>query len=181
VASGLFGSARTFTELADVVDLPEDSTMALDGPLTIAAWLRLSTTGLHQHILSCDDIFVLWTTTANQYRLADTQANGFTTTAGTAPIGTWHSVVAILTATRGDSLTVDNIRIYIDGAPIGGTVEATWAPGTLRPAPDACLIGAAVQTPSHAAGPFEGTLDELLVFSRALSESEIEAFATRVP
>jgi len=118
--------------------------MALDGPLTIAAWLRLSTPGLHQHILSCDDIFVLWTTTANQYRLADTQANGFTTTAGTATIGAWHSVVAVLAATRGDPLTGDNVRVYVDGARIGGTAEPTWALGSLRPARDACLMGAAV-------------------------------------
>jgi hypothetical protein len=34
---------------------------------------------------------------------------------------------------------------------------------------------------AHQTLRFEGVLDELLLFSRALTASEIEAFATRVP
>lgn len=177
--SGLFGSARVFRDLEDVVDLPEDLSLALDGPLTVATWIRLATPNLHQHIFSCDDMYVLWTTDTNQYRLADTQANGLTTAQGTTPIGSWHSVVAVLDARRGDALTRQNIRIFIDGAPVAGTLEPTWAPGSFR-TDSACLIGASVAEPlSHQLLHFEGALDELEVFSRALSDDEIRAYARR--
>lgn len=177
--SGIFGKARIFETLKDVVDIPENDSVNLLGPLTIAAWVKLSTPNLHQHILSCDDIYVLWTTPGNQYRLADTQANGLTTTNDTAPIGEWHSVVATLSATKGDALNKDNIKIYIDGRQIDGRTEPIWGPATLREA-DGCLIGAAVSgPPDHQNLYFDGVLDELQLFSRALSEKEIQIYSTR--
>ncbi|MGD2133776.1 MAG: LamG domain-containing protein [Maricaulaceae bacterium] len=176
---GPFGTARVFRDLGDVVDLPEDSSLSLEGPLTVAIWLQLSTPNLHQHIFSCDDMYVLWTTNSNQYRLADTQANGMTTNAETTPIGTWHSVVGVLDATKGDALSPDNIRIYVDGVPLEGTIEPTWAPATLR-TDNACQVGAASSgSVAHTQLHFEGVVDELVVFSRALSEAEIAAFSRR--
>ncbi len=176
---GLFGKARIFKTLEDVVDVPENDSVNLPGPLTIAAWVKLNTPNLHQHIYSCDDIYVLWTTTGNQYRLADTQANGLTTEKDTTPLGAWHSVVAVLAATEGDALNNDNIKIYIDGQEIEGGTGPVWGPATLREA-DGCLIGAAVSgSPAHQNLIFDGVLDELHVFSRALSETEIQIYSTR--
>ena len=176
--NGLFGKARVFETLRDVVDIPEVN-MNLLGPLTVAAWLKLSTPNLHQHIFSCDDIFVLWTTIDNQYRLADTQANGITTTKDSAPIERWHSVIAVLSATQGEALNENNVSIYIDGQKAAGDIEPIWAPATLRKS-DGCLIGAAVSgTPAHRQLHFDGVLDELHVFSRALTEQEIRIYSTR--
>lgn len=176
---GLFGKARIFKTLKDVVDIPENDSVNLLGPLTIAAWVKLSTPNLHQHILSCDDIYVLWTTAGNSYRLADTQANGLTTVKNTTPLGEWHSVVATLSVTEGDLLNNDNMKIYIDGQRIDGIAEHTWEPDKLREA-DGCLIGAAVSgTPEHQNLLFDGVLDELHLFSRAFSEKEIKIYSTK--
>jgi hypothetical protein len=177
--SGRFGRARVFVDLTDVVDIPETPSLDLSGPLTITAWVRHSLPGLHQHLFSCDDIYVLWTTAQNQYRLADTQANGVTTVAGAVPIGRWHAVTAVLSATRGQALSDRLIAVWIDGQRIPGTFETTWAPRALRPN-DGCLIGAAVSGDlAHQQFRFAGALDELQVFSRALSEEEIRAYANR--
>lgn len=173
---GEFGGARLFTELTDLIDLPEDSSFNLAGPLTIAVHLQLTTPNLHQHIFTCDDMYVLWTTSANQYRLADTLGHGFTTRVETVMTGSWHSVVAVLSATQGDSLTNDNVAIFIDGIQMGGSFDDVWEPGKLRPI-GACLIGATLQgSQDHQALQFEGVIDELLIFSRALSNSEIQVF-----
>ena len=175
---GLFGKARVFAGMADVVDLPEDKGLDLSGPLTIATWIKFSQPKLHQHIFSCDDIYVLWTTVEDQYRLADTRANGFTTSLGTVKANAWHSVVAILSATRGDALSPDNIKIYLDGVQLEGSTESTWAPGSLRA--NGCLIGASIATENgHPAGPVVGVIDELAVFSRPLTEQEIQAFSNK--
>lgn len=176
---GLFGRARVFTDLGDVVDLPEEPSFALEGPLTVAAWLRITTPGLHAHIVNCDDMYVLWTTTQDQYRLADTQANGITTKPGTVQTDGWHSVVAVLEATRGDRLTNDNIRLYVDGMALEGTLDPTWAPGALREG-DGCLLGASKQgSAGHQRLQFEGVLDEVLIFGRALTDAEVSAFSRR--
>ena len=175
---GQFGKARVFAGMKDVVDLPEDMGLDLSGPLTIATWIKFAKPNLHQHILSCDDIYVLWTTERDQFRFADTRANGFTTQPGTVKAESWHSVVAVLNATRGDALSPNNIKIYVDGTKLDGTHQPAWEPKSLRP--NGCLIGASVATENnHPAGPVEGVIDELAVFSRALSEQEIQAFSNK--
>ena len=176
---GLFGKARVFKTLKDVVDIPESESINLRGPLTIAAWIKLNTPNLHQHVLSCDDIFVLWTTVDNQYRLADTQANGISTGKDSTPLGSWHSVVGVLSATEGDALNKDNIEIFVDGKKLEGTIEPTWTPGKLREE-DGCLIGAAVGgSQGHQDFYFDGVLDELSLFSRALTDEEIQIYSRR--
>lgn len=176
---GLFGKARIFENLEDVIDLPESASLDLDGPLTITAWLQLSKANMHQHILSCDDIYVLWTTEANQYRLADTQGHGFVSKPGSTSTETWHSVTAILYASSGEELNNNNIKIFIDGEQVEGDFTDKWTPATLRPV-NGCLIGASSSlSKAHQELEFKGIVDELQVFSRALTDAEIKAYANR--
>lgn len=178
-AVGLFGKARVFENLEDVIDLPESASLNLNGPLTITAWLQLSKSNMHQHILSCDDIYVLWTTEENQYRLADTQGHGFVTKPETSNTEKWHSVTAVLYASRGENLDNNTIKIFIDGKAIEGNFKDAWAPATLRPV-NGCLIGASSSlSKSHQELEFKGVIDELQVFSRALTDAEIKAYANR--
>ncbi len=180
-AEGLFGTARDFTLLTDMVDLPESESFSLEGNFTIATWINVTRLGLHQHVFSCDDMFVLWMTESNQYRLADTQGNGITTTAGTVTSDEWHSVVGVFSGSRGDSLTTDNIKIFIDGVQSPGTLENAWSPASLRET-DACFIGGTRSgDAAHQALQLEAIVDELQVYSRPLSEEEIRIHATRKP
>ncbi len=63
--TGLFGNALQFRTAADRVDIPETSAFGMDGPLSIAIWLRIDTLGLHQHIIAVDDKYVVWINPSN--------------------------------------------------------------------------------------------------------------------
>ena len=174
---GLFGMARQFATTDDAVDLPENPTFALDGPLSLAVWFRLDSLGLHQHLFACDDKFTLWITPDNSIRFADTRGEGFESVDGLA-VETWYSLVAVLSGTAGDVLTEDNIAVFLNGEPVDGEIFGQWSPGVLH-AQDACYIGFESHQgqPWHQIRPFVGMIDELLIFSRALSLSEIDIHA----
>ena len=178
---GRFGKAMSFSTKDDVVILPDNPSFNLAGPITVAAKLKISTPNLHQHVFACNDLFVLWLTTSNKYRFADTLGQGVTTNDGVNVVTTekWHSVVAVLSATKGDSLNQDNIKLYIDGAPIEARHEKIWSPSQLAPI-NACVIGGTrTGNQAHQDLQFEGVIDELQIFSRAFTDEEIKAFSQR--
>lgn len=183
-----FGQARDFSDVAHRVHLPEDAAFDLDGPLTIATWIRTDEASLHQHIVACDDKWALWITPDNRYRLGDTRGGGWSTPPETVELGAWTAVVAVLEVTRGEELTEDVAAIYVDGELIAAerhmrTAEAqtrtTWGPGNLYPT-DACYIGFESHqgNEAHQTMPFLGAVDELVIVGRAWSPSEIAAFST---
>jgi hypothetical protein len=176
---GLFGKALVFSDKDDVVILPDSSNFNLTGPITVAARLKILTPNLHQHIFACNDMFVLWLTKSNKYKLADTQGQGFTTPKNVDVVttGKWHSVVAVLSASKGDSLNKENIKIFIDGVQMDGTPIKKWLPNVLVPL-NACVIGGTrTGDQSHQDLQFEGAIDELQVFSRAFTDVEVKAYA----
>ncbi|MCC2606761.1 LamG domain-containing protein [Planctobacterium marinum] len=178
-SSGVFGLALSFSDKDDVVILPDSEQFNLTGPITIATKLKITSPGLHQHILACNDLFVLWLTTNDKYRFADTLGQGATTSSGVSQVdeGVWHSVVAVLSAEKGESLTHENIQIYVDGNKAEISHEASWAPTSLA-SENACVIGGTrTGAQKHQDLPFVGVIDEMLLFSRALSADEINAFS----
>jgi hypothetical protein len=101
----------------------------------------------------------------------------------------WYSVVAVFEGERGDLLNESNIRVFVDGrlAPadiVGRPPELprVWKPGQLHEN-DACYIGFESHQGawSHRRMHFDGMIDEVLVFNRALSREEIRAHARRRP
>ena len=159
--------------------LPDNGTLNLSGEITVAARVKISTPGLHQHLFACNDLFVLWLTEDNQYRFADTLGHGVTSTNAVPQVekGEWHSVVTVLSAQKGDVLNPNNIKIYVDGVQLAGQYESHWAPGNLAPA-NACVIGGTrTGGQSHQDLPFEGVLDELLIYGRSWSAKEVRAFS----
>lgn len=186
-ADGPFGKAQVFDSVADRIHLPANPTLDLDGPLTIAAWLRVDELNLHQHVMACDDKYALWITPANQFRLGDTRGGGYSTTEGFVQTNRWYSVVAVLRVSRGDTMNVGDVEIYVDGDPAEASVVlraqavdrpvATWGSAELH-TEDACYIGFESHqgNDAHQSLPFRGAIDELLIFSRALTAEEIAAF-----
>lgn len=189
VITSPFGQARDLSEVGFRVNLPEDPAFDLDGPLTIATWLRVDTGSLHQHIVACDDKWALWITPDNRFRLGDTRGGGWSTPPETVELGTWTALVAVLSATRDQELTTDVAAIYVDGELVPAerhmrTTEAqtrvTWGPGELYPT-DACYIGFESHqgNEGHQEMPFAGGVDELVISGRAWSANEVAAFSTQ--
>lgn len=184
-----FGGARRFVSVDDRVHLDEHADFDLDGPHTIAVWVRVDQLGLHQHVVACDDKWALWITPDDQFRLGDTHGGGWSMTEGSAVAGRWTSVVSVLRGTRGDPLTPEAVALYVDGelADAGMHLRSdeardlgAWNPGDLYPS-DACYIGFESHqgNEAHQSMPFVGALDELLLFSRAWTEDEVRAFSRR--
>ncbi|MDH3733375.1 MAG: LamG domain-containing protein [Gemmatimonadota bacterium] len=184
---GVFGDAQLFELVDHRIALPATPAFDLDGPLTIAAWVRVDQLGLHQHIVACDDKWALWVTPADQYRLGDTRGGGWSTAEGSVAPGVWTAVVAVLSGTAGDPLAPETVALYVNGERAGAahlrTDEARelgiWNPGELYGS-DACYIGFESHqgNEAHQEMPFVGAVDELLVYARAWSEDEVAAFST---
>jgi hypothetical protein len=181
LVQGLFGMARQFSTTDDAIDLPENPTLALEGPLSLALWVRVDQLGRHQHLLACDAQFTLWITPDNSIRFTDTLGEGFETVDALAP-ATWYSLVAVFYGTAGDVLTTDNIAVFLNGQPVDGKLFGAWSPGGLY-AQDACYIGFESHQgePAHQERPFVGVIDELLIFARALTVAEIAIHARPHP
>ena len=182
---GLWGSAMTFPTAADRVDLPETDAWAIDGPLSVLLWFRLDTLGLHQHIVACDDKFVVWLTGNNLLRFVDTLGDGAITR---EPFSTdrWYSVAGVFNGTKGTPLTPENIRVFVNGKQVAvdlvgrPSTRPTWNPGGLFER-DACYIGFESHQglANHQTLRFGGAIDEVMAFHRPVSEAEIAIHATR--
>jgi len=184
-----FGGARTFSRADARVHVPEAPVLDMDGPLTIATWLRVDRGGEHQHIVACDDKWALWITPDDRYRLGDTRGGGVSTDPGRVATGEWTGLVAVLDGTTGSELGPGTVRIWVGGTAAQAdmhmrTEEAlersTWSPGDLYPS-DACYIGFESHqgNEAHQTMPFHGAIDELLIFNRAWTEDEVAAFSAR--
>ncbi len=185
---GPTSTARRFETVEDRVDLPEQDALALDGPITVATWVKITRGGLHQHIVACDDKFVLWIPPEDRLRFVDTLGHGRQTTTP-IEVDRWYSVVAILDATRGDEITPRSLRIFVDGKvaetePVNRAAEPVlrWAPGPLYP-DDACHIGFESHQgdAEHQQLPFVGAIDDLAVYRRVWTDTEAAAHARRRP
>jgi len=184
---GVFGSAMTFPSAADRVDLPETAAWSIDGPLSVLVWFRLDTLGLHQHILACDDKFALWLTEANLLRFVDTVGDGAMTREPLSA-GRWYSVAGVFEGSTGTSLTLSNIRVFVDGKPVAVELVGQprsgplWNPRRLYDS-DACFLGFESHQgeATHQTLRFGGAIDDVLVFNRAVTVAEVAIHAARPP
>jgi hypothetical protein len=179
LVDGLFGKARHFSSVEDRVSLASNPTFDIRGPLSIAAWVKVGTLGLHQHIVAWDNRFAFWFTPDDQLRFVDTLADGLMTNWRVGR-DRWYSLIGVFEGTEGDDLTQSNIRMYVDGQAVSGNVQGrgVWGKGPLFPT-DACSIGFESHQglANHKALLFSGDIDELLIFNRALTEPEVRTHA----
>ncbi len=180
MSQGQFGQARKFSKKEDVVLLPDNSSLNLSGPLTVAAKLKITTPNLHQHLFVCTDMFVLWLTKNNEYVFADTHGKGMTTTSVKAVANkSWHSVVATLSVGESGEINEDNMKVFVDGVELEGTYRSPWTPTQLPPV-NACVIGGERNGAiPHQDLQFEGEVDELQVFSRAWTNEEVQVYSKK--
>lgn len=179
VVPSLFGQARRFSAVTDRIALASSPALDVDGPLSVAVWVRLNRGGLHQHVLACDDKFALWFTEDNKIRFVDSTGHGFQSDNAFA-LGQWHSIAGVFRGTKGDAVTPDNLTVFVDGQELAGNRFGNWSPGKLHPS-DACYLGFESHQglEDHQSMLFAGDIDEVLVFARPLSDAEVGAHAAR--
>ena len=161
----------------DYVNAGDHDSLEPDLPLTFAFWANADSNSVTNTAISLDS----W---GNTYYGAQVVLNsegsisisygdgtGGTSSdrrskkGGSYSAGTWHNVIAVLSGPT-------DIKIYIDGEDVGGAYSGGG--GTIAYSSNPTVIGAATTTPTL---PFEGVIDDVRVYARALTGSEITALA----
>jgi hypothetical protein len=169
--SGL-DKAFSFDGTGDYASVKGSSSLNISSAITIEAWINRSSLGASADIL-CNN----WQTSYKGYEFGFTSSNllkfRINPTSGTfsyvysadpgITTGTWYHVVVVYDGTY--------VYFYKNGILLG---SAQAAGGQLYPSTDAVRIGSYFD-PAYSR--FNGLIDEVRVYSRALSQSEIAAHA----
>ena len=172
-ASGYFGQALVTDGISGQVDL---GGLDVDAPeLTLMAWINADDFGVHDaRILSKstgsatdDHVFMLSTIRGPHLRFR-LRTNGSTSTligsGGTLSAGTWIHAAATYDGTT--------MRLYQDGVEVGSAPKS----GPVAVDPGVALWMAA--NPGEPGQVFDGRIDEVKIFERALSAAEIQTEMT---
>jgi hypothetical protein len=161
VVGGKYGSGLLFDGVDDVVTVPDDATLRIPVDITLEAWINTSSVTGHRHFVG-----------KNFYELSvDPSGGGFTTTfefrtgdgwvgatSGDLTLGEWYHVAGTFDGSV--------IRLFVDGV----EVETTAAGGTIDQTSSPFRVGTA-----DASGDFfDGLIDEVRVYDRVLTPTEIQ-------
>lgn len=172
---GKLGGGLQFDGINDYVSIPDDSALETQTAMTVAVWIKYTSTGAWQNIAEKDHSVDPW---RGWYLSIDEAGNGnmepgfrISNTAkslfGTGihrnmNPDTWYHIVA----TKDGS----SLAIYLDDSNEGIWVAGTFN-GTLLDADRPMLMGSAA--PGDNSSRFRGTIDELRIYDRVLSPEEI--------
>ena len=170
-----FAPSRSFDGASNYIDIPDNSTLRLTTAFTLAAWFKTSADYTTNAIIASKGSIPVQTSGQNvNYGVwmdsSEKIRGGFENSAGQANFAAsnnafsdnlWHYAM----------VTYDhaNVKLYVDGSQAGPSVAASTTPDTgLQP----LRIGADSQTSTNY---FNGEIDEVRVWDRALSASEATA------
>lgn len=164
---GKFGKALYFDGEDDYVEIPDDESLDITDEITIEAWVKLdSSWSDYGHICTKRD----GTDTAWQFYIGPDRklgANGGAYTedahgATQIPTEQWTHVTVVITG--------NTFNFYVNG-----NFDATDTATALATNSVPVSIGARFNGYPSLAYPFVGTIDEVRIYNRALSEEEIKA------
>jgi glucose/arabinose dehydrogenase/PKD repeat protein len=162
--SGKFGRALSFDGTNDRVDVPDAASLDLTNGMTLEAWVKPTTnSGWRTAILkergTNDLVYALYGSNG-----AKPQVEAYTGTENSAaatsatPLGAWSHLAATYDGT--------NLRFYVNGALVTTKATSGSMPNTANP----LRIGGNAIWGEY----FSGLIDEVRVYNRALSASEID-------
>jgi RHS repeat-associated protein len=144
--------------------------------VSIEAWIKTSASGSEQIIATTPDWGFTFKMTGggalHLKRTTDISRNGWTaTTGGGYNDGQWHHVVAVTN-------NADGPRIYVDGVLASGCYQCTGGSVYYNlPGGNTIVVGG-----TYGGGYFTGSIDEMAVFNRSLSATEVaNHYAARLP
>jgi len=178
VAAGKVGSALRFDGDGDYVDCGAGATLSITNGVTIAAWIKLSATGLDQKIAGNQDNstggykMTVYTNDRVEFEIRTSAGAGTLnrTVAGGTALATniWYHVVGVYS--EGGYL-----RTYVNGVldrELITTAVLGTSTGTLK-------IGCEPYTTT--ANFFNGIIDDLRIYNKALSAGEIAYLGDETP
>lgn len=168
--TGALNLNGTSTSWASAAGPTVDTTQSL----TFAAWVKLNNTTGYQTVVSIEGVtaspFLLQTNGSGAFRFAqvsaDTAAPGFTVSQGGTPVaGTWYHLAGVYNKTAG------TVQLYVNGvAQPSATAFTPWSASGSTTVGRAKWNGAQVDF-------LNGAIDDVRIYSRALTLAEIQALA----
>lgn len=173
VLAGHFGGALSFDGVNDYVDLGNPTLLRLTGDMTLSAWVKAAGTPVNDgQIISKSDDVAGWQLktspdVGNQnFSVALSGQSGAYTgrySVTERSLGTWYHVAGVF---RGATHT---LQLYVNGNLDNGTLIGA-IPAVQVDSGQPAFIGQRVNGYN-----FNGLIDEVRVYDRALTEAEIEA------
>lgn len=167
---GVEGSALSFDGIDDFVDLGTAPFGLSGDEMTVAAWFNPTNVEGYHYLFSRGQYispFRLFLDGSALSFAVQTSGASFPTFPGAVTSGSWNHVAAVI---GGGTYT-----LYLNGQQVAA--GALSAPGPLAPEQGRALIGSAVPS----GNPFEGAIDEVRIYNRALSASEVSALIGSAP
>jgi hypothetical protein len=174
-ADGVSGRAFSFDGTNDYVEVPDAPSLNPTSALTIEAWINpFSFSGKYPALVKKAGLSGGKSSTTHGYSLEFLDGQMIfgvyvgmewaVSPRGPVPIGTniWSHVAATYDGTY--------VRMYINGAEVG---DGTYKPGTITPSDNPLNIGRDPANPSDPDRYFDGLIDEVRVYNRALTAGEI--------
>ena len=175
IGGGAYGSTNLAASLAPFFPANQDD-LNFDPrsqPFTFSVWIRTTTPTSYRTLFSKDGNaaenwrtqFRLWTTENPVTNLQGASARGWSNNIPAAGLnnGQWH----LLTFVNFQDGATWRTRLYHNG----GATYTQWNTGTVDPVPQLLRIG----DTTHGGNPWHGQLDDLRIYKRALTPSEITA------
>jgi len=167
--TGWSSNALSFDGVDDYVEVANSPSLGITGDITVAAWIKRGALGDYGGIVAKTDGDNIWdydfyfdSGADNLHFWSDSQSPQNTISTGTVSDTDWHHVAA----TRSG----ETVTFYIDGAP-AGTVTIS---GDSADNPIPVRIG--TDGPGYSGDSmFNGLIDDVRIYNRALSASEIRA------
>ena len=178
VTDSRVGSGYNFDGTNDYIESPDSGSLDVTGPLTISLWIKPQSGDYVQNLIvkhdnQNDRAYGLWIQPPNRISLqvsSDGTDDQYYQIENTQPFttGQWHHVVAVWC---GD--TTQGGKIYIDGqVQENRLLQTTFVSNRMFNSSQPLKIGAPmVQVHKH----YKGGIDEVRIYNRALSDSEIGA------
>lgn len=167
LATGKFGKCYDFDGTDDYVSVPSDAGLNITGALTLAAWVNVDADATAQQMMGVaikggysqyQLKLINSRVAATLYTAAGVRKDYYPSTGPTFALATWfHAAWAYDGA--------DILRFYLNGVQ---SASIATGHGALATTAKAFEFGRAT-----ASYPFKGLIDELMIFSKALPESDI--------
>lgn len=169
VADGKIGNGLMFDGNDDFLVIPDDAVLNPgQNDFSLSAWIKTSSVQSQNIFYKYDGkgyIFQLKENNKIRVRFTDGNNNIDYDPGVFIADGSWHYVV--LTVDRDDS---SGLKIFVDGSQIGVSQDPTLI-GNVNPQNNLFI-----SSDNGQGNFFEGTIDEVRIFNKALSENEIQAY-----
>jgi hypothetical protein len=168
-AGGRFGSALSFDGVNDAVNIASNAALDLASGMTLEAWVKPSAIGGWRSVIFKERTgslsYALFASDTAGFPAGDVFANAEVAAPATAglPVGSWRHLTMTWDGTT--------VKTYVDAAEVG----TMPAPGALVTSTGQLRIGG----DSIRNGWFNGLIDEVRIYNRALTPAEIQVDMNR--